>query len=552
MEREIEEREVMMIDDEEEESSSFVNSCKRRRREMGLKLDDFISGGSLRVLLIEGDDSTRQIIAALLRKCNYKVAAVADGLKAWDILKEKARSIDVILMEVELPSLPGVDLLSLIMGHEICKHIPVIMISYNDSVNMVYKCMLKGAADFLVKPVRKNELRNLWQHVWRRRKLSDVQEAIKNVKGDDTKKKLENVENNKECSEKKSYTESCKSSDMEAQSIFKQNRLPLGDTSPISENLLQNSRAQDHHDSKEHAIPQLPEEEYSCAEVENTANQDAKPIDSSAEIEDRTCIDLIGGINNQQQLCYGLTDSNAVSHNVNYMRKSDSPPHLELSLKRYGHASNNMEEDKSDSHALNHSNSSPFSLYTNSKNQVSREGTYTQSDANEYNYAPCTNQTSYDTSIAASMPNNIATKCTPIRVIPQQFPFGGGIMKPTLYPGSSQNLWSPNATQSNAKLDYYGSKTERVYKELRDEGSGICNGSSTNGNNTSTNVSYSDRVEKKEADLCRLTQREVALNKFRLKRKERCFEKKVRYQSRKKLAEQRPRVKGQFVKHVQS
>lgn len=40
--------------------------------------------------------------------------------------------------------------------------------SSNDSITMVLKCMLKGAADFLIKPVRKNELRNLWQHVWRR------------------------------------------------------------------------------------------------------------------------------------------------------------------------------------------------------------------------------------------------------------------------------------------------------------------------------------------------------------------------------------------------
>ncbi|KAM0042736.1 putative transcription factor C2C2-CO-like family [Helianthus debilis subsp. tardiflorus] len=47
----------------------------------------------------------------------------------------------------------------------------------------------------------------------------------------------------------------------------------------------------------------------------------------------------------------------------------------------------------------------------------------------------------------------------------------------------------------------------------------------------------------------RLTQRKVALNKFLQKRKVRCFKKKVRYQSRKKLAEQRPRVRGQFVKH---
>jgi FixJ family two-component response regulator len=42
------------------------------------------------------------------------------------------------------------------------------VMSSNDAVSMVFKCMLKGAADFLVKPIRKNELRNLWQHVWRK------------------------------------------------------------------------------------------------------------------------------------------------------------------------------------------------------------------------------------------------------------------------------------------------------------------------------------------------------------------------------------------------
>jgi len=46
----------------------------------------------------------------------------------------------------------------------------------------------------------------------------------------------------------------------------------------------------------------------------------------------------------------------------------------------------------------------------------------------------------------------------------------------------------------------------------------------------------------------RFPQREAALNKFRLKRKDRNFGKKVRYQSRKRLAEQRPRVRGQFVR----
>lgn len=57
------------------------------------------------------------------------VSAVADGLKAWETLKDKARNIDLILTEVELPLISGFALLSLVMEHEVCKNIPVISTS---------------------------------------------------------------------------------------------------------------------------------------------------------------------------------------------------------------------------------------------------------------------------------------------------------------------------------------------------------------------------------------------------------------------------------------
>lgn len=50
----------------------------------------------------------------------------------------------------------------------ICLLVYAVM-SSKDSISTVLKCMVKGASDFLMKPVRKNELRNLWQHVWRRK-----------------------------------------------------------------------------------------------------------------------------------------------------------------------------------------------------------------------------------------------------------------------------------------------------------------------------------------------------------------------------------------------
>ncbi|XP_073099179.1 two-component response regulator-like APRR9 isoform X2 [Elaeis guineensis] len=133
-----------------------------------IRWERFLPSRSLRVLLVEHDDSTRHIVAALLRKCSYHVVAVPDGLKAWEVLKEKHYDFDLVLTEVAMPSLSGIGLLSKIMSTEECKNIPVIMMSSHDSISVVLKCMLKGAVDFLVKPIRKNELCNLWQHVWRR------------------------------------------------------------------------------------------------------------------------------------------------------------------------------------------------------------------------------------------------------------------------------------------------------------------------------------------------------------------------------------------------
>lgn len=123
---------------------------------------------TLKVLLVENDDSTRQVVSALLRNCSYEVTSAANGLQAWKILENPANHTDLVLTEVVMPGLSGIALLCKIMSHDTAKNIPVIMMSSNDSMGMVFKCLSKGAVDFLVKPIRKNELKNLWQHVWRR------------------------------------------------------------------------------------------------------------------------------------------------------------------------------------------------------------------------------------------------------------------------------------------------------------------------------------------------------------------------------------------------
>ncbi|XVF20170.1 hypothetical protein REPUB_Repub11eG0175200 [Reevesia pubescens] len=133
-----------------------------------IRWERFLPFRSIKVLLVENDDSTRQVVSALLQNCCYEVTAVANGLQAWKVLGDMNNHIDIVLTEEAMPVLSGSDLLYKIMNHKTLKNIPVIMMSSHDSFGLVFNCLSKGAADFLVKPIRKNELKNLWQHVWRR------------------------------------------------------------------------------------------------------------------------------------------------------------------------------------------------------------------------------------------------------------------------------------------------------------------------------------------------------------------------------------------------
>eukprot|EP00245_Coleochaete_scutata_P016687 TRINITY_DN787_c0_g1_i1.p1 TRINITY_DN787_c0_g1~~TRINITY_DN787_c0_g1_i1.p1 ORF type:complete len:1008 (-),score=244.35 TRINITY_DN787_c0_g1_i1:298-3321(-) len=128
----------------------------------------FLPQRQLRVLLVEDDDSTRYVVSALLRNCSYEVTSSSNGSQAWELLEDGANHFDLVLTDVVMPGLSGVGLLAKIMNWDPRKQIPVIMMSSQDSIDVVLKCFQMGASDFLVKPVRKNELKNLWQHVWRR------------------------------------------------------------------------------------------------------------------------------------------------------------------------------------------------------------------------------------------------------------------------------------------------------------------------------------------------------------------------------------------------
>ncbi|KAB1216748.1 Two-component response regulator-like PRR1 [Morella rubra] len=141
--------------------------------------DGFIDRSKVRILLCDNDSKSLEEVMTLLLKCSYQVTAVRSARQVIDALNAEGANIDIILGELDLPLAKGMKMLKYINRDKELRRIPVIMMSAQDEVSIVVKCLRLGAADYLVKPLRTNELLNLWTHMWRRRHMLGL--AEKNI-----------------------------------------------------------------------------------------------------------------------------------------------------------------------------------------------------------------------------------------------------------------------------------------------------------------------------------------------------------------------------------
>ncbi|XP_022681872.1 two-component response regulator ORR25 [Setaria italica] len=123
----------------------------------------------MRVLAVDDDRVSLKILEKQLKHCNYNVTAVTHAKEALDMLRERkvGDQFELVISDVVMPDMDGFKLLELI-GLEM--DIPVIMLSANDETETVMKGINHGACDYLVKPVRLEQLRGVWTHVLRNSK----------------------------------------------------------------------------------------------------------------------------------------------------------------------------------------------------------------------------------------------------------------------------------------------------------------------------------------------------------------------------------------------
>jgi DNA-binding response OmpR family regulator len=102
-----------------------------------------------KVLLIEDEESLRNLYTKILSTKNYTIETAADGIDALSVL-ETFRP-DVIVLDIVMPNYNGLEFLKILKNNDDFKSIPVVMLTALSEMRKITECLEMGAVGYITK-----------------------------------------------------------------------------------------------------------------------------------------------------------------------------------------------------------------------------------------------------------------------------------------------------------------------------------------------------------------------------------------------------------------
>jgi DNA-binding response OmpR family regulator len=109
-----------------------------------------------KILIAADDEQTANVLRAILRSRGYNPILVRNGEEAFRLVHLEPPNL--IILDVALPGMDGVDICRRLKAEEKTRLIPVIIVTALDQEDARVRGIEAGAADFLIKPIHRQEL----------------------------------------------------------------------------------------------------------------------------------------------------------------------------------------------------------------------------------------------------------------------------------------------------------------------------------------------------------------------------------------------------------
>src|SRR4051794_12958925 len=107
-----------------------------------------------RILWVDDEIESLQSQILFLKNKGYEVSAMTNGFDAIDFVREN--QIDVVLLDETMPGITGLETLAKIK--EVNQQIPIVLITKNETENLMDEAIGSQISDYLIKPVNPNQV----------------------------------------------------------------------------------------------------------------------------------------------------------------------------------------------------------------------------------------------------------------------------------------------------------------------------------------------------------------------------------------------------------
>ncbi len=123
-----------------------------------------------KLLIIDDSQLIHSMYRLIMNRYNgCRILDAMNGLEALDILSREP-DCDLILLDINMPVMNGIQFMEKLHGENLYRHIPVIVISTEGREDDTLRALKLGAVGYVVKPFKPNLLHDLIEKIMGRRK----------------------------------------------------------------------------------------------------------------------------------------------------------------------------------------------------------------------------------------------------------------------------------------------------------------------------------------------------------------------------------------------
>ncbi len=103
------------------------------------------------ILVVDDSITVREMERKILESKGYKVDVAVDGMDAWNMIRTSAYEYDMVVSDIDMPRMNGIELITEMKGNEKTRDLPVMVVSYKNTEEDRLRGLEAGANYYLTK-----------------------------------------------------------------------------------------------------------------------------------------------------------------------------------------------------------------------------------------------------------------------------------------------------------------------------------------------------------------------------------------------------------------